>query len=111
MAIGADGFPIVYKYGPDANGTFKKLTSSYVLKTGERPGDGIEEPCGEYNGKYTNDYEYSQGTGDLDECNGIAQSITIGNETFNYFYVVTDEFPVISRCISGTPGQDFRKGM
>ncbi|MEP1095119.1 MAG: YHYH protein [Cyclobacteriaceae bacterium] len=107
----SDGYPVVYKYGPDATGTFGLLSPSYVLKSGERPGDGESEPCGEYNGKYTNDYEYSQGAGDLDECNGIAQSITLGSETFDYFYVITEDFPVISRCISGTPGNDFKKGM
>lgn len=107
---GSDGFPILYKFGPDASGTIKKMTSSYILKTGARPGDGVSEPCGEYNGKYTNDYEYSEGAGDLDECNGVAQPVTVGGETFNYYYVITDEFPVISRCISGTPGDDFKKG-
>ncbi len=107
---GSDGFPILYKFGPDAAGNIKKMTSSYVLKSGDRPGDGESAPCGEYNGKYTNDYEYSEGAGDLDECNGIAQPITIGEETFDYYYVITDEFPVISRCISGTPGDDFKKG-
>ncbi len=107
---GSDGFPILYKYGRDADGSIRKMESSYVLKTGDRPGDGESAPCGEYNGKYTNDYEFSEGAGDLDECNGIAQSITIGGEMFDYYYVITDEFPVIPRCISGTPGDDFKKG-
>lgn len=106
---GADGFPVVYKYGPDASGTFKELTSSWQLKSGNRSGDGVSAPCGEYNGKYTVDYEYVSGTGDLDECNGISQTITVGGETFNYFYVITDAFPVMSRCISGTPDDSFTK--
>ncbi|MBV6645419.1 MAG: YHYH protein [Cyclobacteriaceae bacterium] len=106
----ADGYPILYKYGPNANGVFEKLSSSYQLKEGERPGDGDSEPCGEYNGKYTNDYTYVADAGDLDECNGIAQTITLGGETFDYFYVITEEFPVISRCIKGTPSNDFRLG-
>ncbi|MEO9871758.1 YHYH protein [Ekhidna sp.] len=111
-----DGFPIFYKYGPDGNDGLAALTPSYQVKEGERPGDGVSEPCGEYNGKYTNDYEFVDGSGDLDECNGISRSVTINNaetggmETFDYFYVVTDEFPVISRCLSGTPSEDFRKG-
>ncbi|NQZ75338.1 MAG: YHYH protein, partial [Ekhidna sp.] len=54
------------------------------------------------------------GLGDLDECNGIERSITLTTasgqtETFNYFYVITEEFPVIGRCLSGTPDQDFFK--
>lgn len=106
----ADGFPILYKYGPDANGDISELQSSYRIKSGNRPGDGISEPCGEYNGKYTNDFEFLSGMGDLDECNGIARSVTLGNETFDYFYVITDDFPVISRCISGTPSGSFKLG-
>jgi hypothetical protein len=110
----ADGFPIVYKYGPDNNGGLVQLSSSYQLKIGERPGDGITEPCGPYNGRYTNDYEYVETAGDLDECNGISQSITVttsqGAETFDYFYVITTEFPVIPRCFSGTPNSTFRLG-
>lgn len=106
----ADGFPIVYKFGPNASGTITALQPSYQVKAGQRPGDGTSAPCGEYNGKYTNDYEYSSGIGDLDECNGISQSITVGGENFGYFYVITDAFPVISRCMSGTPSQSFKVG-
>ncbi|MCR9251164.1 MAG: YHYH protein [bacterium] len=106
----ADGFPILYKYGPGSNGTITELMPSYQLKSGERPGDGVSEPCGEYTGKYTNDFEYVSGLGDLDECNGIERSITIGGDTFSYFYVITSDFPIISRCISGPPNQSFRLG-
>ncbi|MEQ9301991.1 MAG: YHYH protein [Cyclobacteriaceae bacterium] len=106
----ADGFPIVYKYGPNALGALTELQPSYQVKAGQRSGDGISEPCGEYNGKYTNDYEYISSIGDLDECNGISQSITVGGENFGYFYVITEAFPVISRCMSGTPSQSFKVG-
>lgn len=107
----ADGFPILYKFGPDATGTIKSLQPSYKLKDGERPGDGISAPCGLHTGKYTNDYEYQLGLGDLDECNGIASSIDLetanGIETFDYFYVVTSTFPQIPRCFVGTWNQSF----
>ena len=106
----ADGFPIIYKYGPNSNGNIVELSSSWRLKLGYRPGNGYEEPCGEYNGKYTNDYEYISGLGDLDECNGIEANITISDDTFSYYYVITDYFPVIPRCISGTPSYDFKIG-
>lgn len=111
-----DGFPILYKFGPNAAGTMVALSSSYQLKSGERPGDGDSAPCGTYNGKYTNDYEFVSGAGDLDECNGIANSVTLtteasgGTETFDYFYVITEAFPVISRCFSGTPDDSFTLG-
>ena len=107
----ADGFPMVYQYGPDVNGNLVKLTPSYRLKNGERPGDGITAPCGVYNGKYYNDYEYVPNFGDLDQCNGIQRSIILntpsGQESFPYFYVVTENFPQIGRCFSGTPDDSF----
>ncbi|MGB3467091.1 MAG: YHYH protein [Cyclobacteriaceae bacterium] len=106
----ADGFPILYKFGPDANGNLKKLQPGYRIKSGDRPGDGITEPCGVYNGKYTKDFEFVTGLGDLDECNGVDRSVTLGDETFSYFYVITEDFPVISRCITGTPDSSFRIG-
>ncbi|MEM6317286.1 MAG: YHYH protein [Bacteroidota bacterium] len=105
----ADGFPILYRFGPDRNGVMKLLQPSYQLKSGERPGDGISEPCGPYNGKYTRDYEYIVGVGDLDACNGIDGNINIGGQTYTYFYVVTDAFPQISRCLTGTPSETFSR--
>jgi len=107
----SDGFPILYRFGPDESGNMKELHSGYTIKYGNRPGDGIAEPCGAYNGKYTKDYEYIASVGDLDECNGIARTITLttaqGSETFSYFYVVTTNFPQIPRCLSGTPDGSF----
>ncbi|CAL2075630.1 sulfatase-like hydrolase/transferase [Tenacibaculum sp. 190524A02b] len=107
----ADGFPILYKFGPDATGVIKALQPSYKLKEGERPGDGTTAPCGPYSGKYTNDYEYQEGLGDLDECNGKASNITLqtanGTETFEYFYVITSTFPQIPRCLVGNVNSTF----
>ncbi|MGB0896323.1 MAG: sulfatase-like hydrolase/transferase [Flavobacteriaceae bacterium] len=107
----ADGFPIVYKFGPDQSGTIKALQPSYRLKAGDRPGDGISEPCGPYTGKYTNDYEYDASVGDLDECNGIAANITLetanGTEVFEYYYVVTSTFPQLPRCFVGNLNNSF----
>ena len=116
MHIGwaADGFPILYRFGPDGTGGLTLLQPSYQLKAGERPGDGITAPCGPYNGKYTNDYEYHAAIGDLDECNGIDREVTIptanGDETFSYFYVITDSFPQVPRCVVGTPATVFTDG-
>ena len=107
----SDGFPVLYRFGPDGTGGLGLLQPSFQLKLGDRPGDGISAPCGPFNGKYTNDYEYIAGLGDLDDCNGINRNVTIttlqGSETFNYFYVVTDNFPQISRCMYGTPDNSF----
>ncbi len=107
----ADGFPILYRFGPDDDGNIKQLQPSYQLRSGLRPGNGITEPCGPYNGKYTRDYEYLCGKGELDECNGMHQDVTLstaeGMTTFEYFYVITSTFPQISRCMLGTPSADF----
>lgn len=106
----ADGFPVYYKYGysdaQDNNSAVVTLTSSYQLKTGERPGDGTDGPCGTYNGVYSNDYEYVSTLGMLDECNGRT-GVTPEFPGGTYYYVITDEFPSIPRCLLGTPSSDF----
>ncbi|WP_397447448.1 sulfatase-like hydrolase/transferase [Polaribacter sp. R77954] len=106
-----DGFPILYRFGPDKEGNVKEMYPSFQLKSGLRPGDGISAPCGPYSGKYTNDFEYIAGKGDLDECNGIEAAVTLttaqGEETFEYYYVVTQDFPQISRCMKGNFNDSF----
>ncbi len=96
----ADGFPIYYKYG-NKNGSVVELTSSFRLKTTDRGGDGVSAPSGCPDGTYTQDYEYVDGLGDLDECNGYE------DPTLGYIYVITDTYPSISRCFVGTPSDDF----
>ena len=107
----SDGFPILYRFGPDPDGNIKALAPSFQLKQGLRSGDNITEPCGAYNGKYTRDYEYICGKGDLDQCNGIQSSITLptknGIQSFQYFYVITSSFPQIPRCLMGNISDDF----
>ncbi|MGJ8744135.1 sulfatase-like hydrolase/transferase [Polaribacter sp.] len=107
----SDGFPIIYRFGPDKEGNIKEMFPSFQLKSGLRPGDGNSAPCGPYSGKYTNDFEYIAGKGDLDECNGIEASVTLtteqGEETFDYYYVVTQGFPQISRCMKGNFNDSF----
>jgi len=106
-----DGFPIYYKYGyqdaSDAGSAVVELGSSYQLKSGDRPGDGDSAPCGTYSGIYTNDYEYVAGLGDLDECNGRT-GVTPEFPNGTYYYVVTESYPFVSRCFTGTPSSDFR---
>ena len=45
-------------------------------------------------GTYTSDWEYVDGLGDLDQCNGIS----IDGQ---YRYLITKDFPFISRCLKG----------
>lgn len=109
----ADGFPIYYKYGykdaNDATSGIITLTSSYRLKKGNRPGDGVTAPNGAYNGTYVRDFEYIKGAGTLDEANG-RHGVTPEFPKGTYYYVITDEFPSISRYFVGTPANDFKLG-
>ncbi|MCB0524402.1 MAG: YHYH protein [Saprospiraceae bacterium] len=112
VGYAADGFPIYYKYGyrvpDDPNSGIVALNSSYELKSGTRPGDGVTAPCGAYNGVYTNDWKFSVGRGDLDECNGrIGVTPEFPNGT--YYYVITDGFPFLPRYLRGNPSSDFKK--
>ena len=113
IGYAADGFPIYYKYAfslannPGSDITI--MTSSYRLKSGNRPGDGISAPCDSYNGVYSNDYEYINGLGTLDEANG-RNGVTPEYPNGTYYYVITDEFPSIPRYLRGIPSQDFKIG-
>ena len=113
VGYAADGFPIYYKYGyivaSDSTSGLKELFSSYQLKSGQRPGDGVSAPCGEYTGVYSADFEYVNGQGDLDECNGRT-GVTPEFPNGTYYYLITDDFPRIPRCFKGTPSNDFRIG-
>lgn len=104
----ADGFPIYTAYGlsdpMSPSSRVKKMTSSYQLKTGVRSGG----PGGRYDGRFTEDYEYQKGTGDLDECNGRF-GVTPEFPAGIYHYYITEEFPYISRQWKGTPDQSFMK--
>lgn len=113
IGYAADGFPIYYKYAysdaSDNSSAIIEMTSSYKLKTGNRPGDGVTAPCDVYNGIYSNDYEYESGLGTLDEANGRT-GVTPEYPNGTYYYVITDEFPSIPRYFKGTPSNDFKIG-
>jgi YHYH protein len=108
VGYAADGFPIYTGYGykrvNDPSSGLKKMHSSYRLKSGTRPSG----PGGTYDGKFTADYEYVKGTGDLDECNGRF-GVTPEYPQGVYHYYITDEFPWISRVWRGTPDPSFMK--
>lgn len=98
----ADGFPIYARTGygeaKDASSPVKVLQSSWRLKSGERP-DG---PGGRHDGAFIADYEFVEGSGDLDECNG-RHCVTPEFPQGTYAYFLTDAFPVIPRAFRGTP--------
>lgn len=106
IGFAQDGFPMYYS----KNGLYKP---SYKLLDGNREGEDCtyENPHnsmnisvdGHHDGTYGSDFEYVEDFGDLDECNGI---IIDGK----YMYLVTNEFPYISRCLMGEVSQDERQG-
>ena len=103
IGFAADGFPI---FGPyiDDNGTIRQVQSGYVLKSGDRVSQNNEGvfPGGTYDGTFIDDYEFD-GSGDLDECNGMV------NGDGEYAYYVTYTFPWVMRCFTGTPNSSFQK--
>ena len=109
IGYAADGFPVYAPYGyknpADTSSGIKELKASYKIKSGTRPSG----PGGRYDGTYTNDYEYVQGKGDLDQCNGRT-GITPEYPNGTYYYVVTNQFPFIPRCLMGSADSSFSKG-
>jgi len=79
----ADGFEIHY-VGDQAR-------PSYLLKGGTRK----SAPGGAHDGTYNEDFQYVQGAGNLDQCNGA----TVNGK---YMYFATDAYPFFPRCLWGT---------
>ena len=105
----ADGFPIYtlfgYKNSTSATSGIQRESSSYRLVS-QRPGGTL--PAGTPDGTFAQDYQYIAGAGSLDECNGkITNTPDFPNGTYAYF--ITDTFPVVPRCVKGTPSQDFSR--
>lgn len=107
IGFAADGFPVYARYGYsnplDETSSIIEMQSSWQLKSGSR---AVGEPSGNYDGSYTNDFEFIAGSGDLDECNGIF-TVTPEYPEGTYAYFLTDEFPYIARCNYGTPDESF----
>jgi hypothetical protein len=101
IGFAADGFPI---YGPhyvdETTGMVVEAVSGYTIKSGARP-TGDSSPGGNYDGTYVQDYEFTN-AGNLDKCNGK----TIDGE---YGYYVTETYPYIMGCFTGTPDYSFFK--
>lgn len=113
VGYAADGFPIYYKYAyadpNDPNSGVREMQASYQLKSGERPGDGVTAPCGAYTGVYSNDFEFNNSLGDLDQANGRT-GVTPEYPNGTYYYLITADFPFIPRYFRGTPSRDFKLG-
>ncbi|MEH6581273.1 MAG: YHYH protein [Halioglobus sp.] len=98
----ADGFPVYARYGysvaDDASSPLKTLAGSFQLITDvstSRP--SIETyPLG----TFAQDWEYVEGSGDLDECNG-REGVTPEFPDGIYHYYATDSYPYFQRCVKG----------
>jgi len=108
IGFAADGFP-VYGSCINDNGTFREVVSSYRLKQGIRQeltgyltptaGNG-DINSNSYDGQFRGDYEYVEGLGDLDECNGR----TVDGQ---YGYYITNSFPWVLNCFKGQVDNSF----
>ena len=100
VGFAADGFPIFGSWFDD-DGTVRKALPSYRLKTGTRQAvSGYTTPSGDYDGTYRDDYEYIEGLGDLDECNGMQVDGVYG-------YFISDAYPYIMGCLKGQMDPSF----
>ncbi len=108
----ADGFPLYTSWAhtdaKDAKSALRKMKSSYRLKKGARPAQE-NGPGGNYDGRFTQDFEYVKDGGDLDENNGRT-GVTPEFPDGTYYYCVTSEFPFIPRQWHGVPDRSFAKG-
>ncbi|MGJ8673195.1 YHYH protein [Rubritalea sp.] len=121
----ADGFPIYAKFGyvdpNDPSKGLKEMHSSYQLKSGDRPGSidpkslkrvrqttNSLEPGGSYDGTFVQDYDYKEGSGDLDQANGrFGKTPEFPEGTYHYY--ITAEFPFVPRFFRGAPSPTFKK--
>ena len=101
IGFAADGFPIFGSYFTDDSGALRAAKGSYQLKNGMRP-SGPDNPDGQYDGTFIDDYEFIADSGDLDECNGMMRRGVYG-------YYVTDSYPWVLGCFKGTPNLSFNK--
>jgi len=92
-----DGFPMYYSKSGKYKPSYKALDGNREGEecTYDNPHQSMDISVGgHHDGTFTSDFEYVEGYGDLDECNGI----TINGK---YMYLVTSQFPYISRCLMG----------
>lgn len=92
-----DGFPMYYSKSNAYKPSFKLADGTRAGEdcTYTNPGQTIDVSVGgHHDGSFGSDFTFIDGSGDLDECNGI----TIDGQ---YMYLVTNEFPYVSRCLMG----------
>ncbi len=88
-------------------GAGKPMKASWRLRSGARPAQA-NGPGGNYDGRFTEDWEFEKDCGDLDEINGHVAP-TPSHPKGIYHYHVTTQFPFIPRGWRGTPDESFGK--
>jgi len=98
----ADGYPVYARYcysvASDATSALKSCTGSYGLVS--TPASGRAPTSWAPLGWFTQDWTYSAGSGDLDDCNGRT-GVTPEFPNGTYYYMVTDTYPYYGRCLKG----------
>lgn len=107
VGFALDGFGIYYSQSGQYKPSYQ-LTKD--LRTGDacsyrNPKQGMNKELDNTSpdGTFVSDWEYVEGLGDLDECNGTE----IDGQ---YAYFVTDVYPYMSRCLKGIFKENRRKG-
>jgi hypothetical protein len=102
VGFAADGFLMYYSksgaYSPSYSLSTDARSGTDCVGSMALGGDAVEVEGTMADGTYASDWQYSDANGDdnlyLDECNGTEIAGT-------YAYVITDEYPFISRCLNG----------
>ena len=97
LGFAHDGFPMYYSKSNAYKPSYKLIDGTREGEdcTYSNPKKTIKVNVNDnHDGTFGSDYSYVEGSGDLDECNGI----TVNGE---YIYLVTDDFPYVSRCLMG----------
>jgi hypothetical protein len=107
-----DGYPIFGRWGPsdanDADSQVVEMAPSYRIIGGGTQARPNDAPPGNYDGTFVQDWEYVEGLGDLDECNGRTGEVNVRGTTMTtYHYFITHAFPYIPRCFKSTPDPSF----
>lgn len=108
IGYAADGFPIyagqAHEHANDPQSPLINMKPSWRVKAGDRPGG----PGGTHDGKFVADWEFVDGLGDLDQCNG-REGVTPEYPAGTYYYVVTEDYPFIPRYFRGEPDDSFKR--
>lgn len=105
VGTAGDGFPIYARWGyadpMDPMSDIVRMEASWEVKSGTRSSG----PGGSYSGIFLQDWEFVEGSGDLDECSGRF-GVTPEYPDGIYHYYLTDDYPFIPRCFFGTAVDD-----